>query len=736
VSTARGGEGSRGAGGSGVIGSSGGIGSSGAIGAPGGIGGAGPSGASTALARLRRARRALLGVLTLKALVWAALGAASALGAVLAMDVLIGLDVNARARLTPAPWIAGLVILAWHTAGPLRDALRATDQQVALWFERRLPSLRYALVTQVELGDANVLPALERDVAIAPLEAEVRSAARTALVRPALTLTLLVVLMMLLPAGAVGRVVAPAPGDILDRPGSGTRGTVDPLAAIVVRVQPPAYSGLATSAVDDPATVAALAGSRVTIEGRGRDVRGTVAERVVDATPAGDRWRLTLPMPERATAVTLSGATRERVLVLEPVPDSIPVVRLEAPARDSVFREATGSLTLGAELRDDLGLADGNFELIISAGGGELYSFRTVRAGARQFAAGVRTGPLSATLRLDTLGLKAGDMIHVRAVARDRNDVTGPGRGASETRTLRIARADEYDSVSVEALPPTEPEKGVLSQRMILLQTQELVAKISRLSTNDVARESRLIAVDQTKLRKRVGEVVFMRLGEDDGGEHAHFAGDGHEHGAEGILDPDVILAAAERAANAGANTLLDTHGDESPVVAINRPLLEAYNHMWRASTELETASPAAAIPWMERAIAALQAARAAERIYLRGRPPRVVVDLARVRLIGKDEANPAPRSPRVAVDPIRAQRLARFDAALSVVQATPEAAADSMLVIRVTLPPEERGAALALDAAAVALRRGGDVTLPLAAARRALVDEPPRRSPLTPWGM
>lgn len=696
----------------------------------------GARGASVALARLHRARRALLGVLALKTLLWAALGAACALGAVLALDVLLGLGVEARTRLTPAPWLAGLVILAWHVAGPLREAWRATDQQVALWFERRLPVLRYALVTQAELGAAHALPELERDVASAPLEAEVGAAARAALVRPALTLALLLALMLMLPAGAVGRVVAPAAGDALDRPGSGTRGTVDPLATIVVRVQPPAYSGLSASAVDDPATVAALIGSRITIEGRGRDVRGTIADRVLPATAGDDRWRLTVPMPQRATAVTLAGGARERVLVLEPIPDSVPVVRLELPARDSVFREATGTLVLGAALQDDLGLADGAFELIISAGGGELYSFRTVRAGARSFAADVRTGALEASLRLDTLGLKAGDMIHLRAVARDRNDVTGPGRGASETRTLRIARADEYDSVSVEALPPTEPEKGVLSQRMILLQTQELVAKVPRLSNAEVARESRIIAVDQTKLRKRVGEVVFMRLGEEDAGEHAHFAGDGHEHGAEGVLDPDAILAAAERAANAGAATLLDSHGDEAPVVAINRPLLEAYNHMWRASTELETANPAAAIPWMERAITALQAARAAERIYLRGRPPRVVVDLARVRLSGKDEAEPTARTPRAAVDPIRAQRLARFDAALSVVQAAPAAAADSMLVIRVTLPPEERSAALALDAAAVALRRGGDVTVPLAAARRALVDEPPRRAPLTPWGM
>src|SRR5690606_4310815 len=112
-----------------------------------------------------------------------------------------------------------------------------------------------------------------------------------------------------------------------------------------------------------------------------------------------------------------------------------------------------------------------------------------------------------------------------------------------------------------------------------------------------------------------------LRLGGDeDGGEHSHFAGDGHEHGTEGALDPDAILRAAEAAANVDPTRNLDNHGDETPIVAINRPLLEAYNHMWRASGELETANPEAAIPWMERAIAALQAARAAERIYLRGR--------------------------------------------------------------------------------------------------------------------
>ncbi len=200
-------------------------------------------------------------------------------------------------------------------------------------------------------------------------------------------------------------------------------------------------------------------------------------------------------------------------------------------------------------------------------------------------------------------------------------------------------------------------------------------------------------------------------------------------------MNPDDILAAAERAANVDPTRNLDNQGDETPVVAINRPLLEAYNHMWRAAGELETANPAAAIPWMERAIAALQRARAAERIYLRGRPPQVVVDLARVRLAGKDEARPNTRRPRVPLDPERAERLARFDAALTIVPRDAAAAADSLLLLRVALPEEERGAAIALDAAADALRRGGDVTAPLLAARRSLLSAPPRRGPLSPWG-
>jgi hypothetical protein len=683
--------------------------------------------------RLHRARTRLALAMAARAALLALVAAVGTLLLVLLADVAIGLSAATREAVAVLPWLAGGLTLAWLGWQAYTVARRANDEQLALWFEQRIPSLRYALVTRVGIESPEHEAKLDASIATAPLDQELTNATRRALTPPLIALGIALVLGLLLPRGAVGRVLAPTPGDALDHAAAAVRANADPLATIVVRVQPPAYSGLAASSHDDPATVQALAGSRISIEGIGRDVTAHSAESSTPSRAVGNRWVIALGVPAKAEALRLRSGSRERVLVIEPITDSVPTLRLDAPVRDTVMRVATGSLALSAALTDDFGLAEGAFELIISTGDGELYEFRTLRAAARRFDAGAREATLQGSIGLDSLQLKPGDLIHLRAIATDRNDVTGPGRGASETRTIRVARADEYDSVAVDPAPPSEPEKDALSQRMLLQLTRELVARSRRIGPAATTRDSRRIAVDQTKLRQRVGRIVFERLGEDEG-EHAHFPGDGHAHGQEGPINPDDILAAAERASNNDPSKL-DNHGEETPVVSINRPLLEAYNHMWRAATELETGAPAAAIPWMERAIEALQRARAAERIYLRGRPPAVVVDLARVRLAGKDEGAPTTRSARPSADPLRATRVARFDVALGIVSRDAAAAADSLLLLRVTLPAEERAAIRALDAAATALRQGGDVTRALSNARRALLSRFPDHRPLNGWG-
>jgi hypothetical protein len=137
----------------------------------------------------------------------------------------------------------------------------------------------------------------------------------------------------------------------------------------------------------------------------------------------------------------------------------------------------------------------------------------------------------------------------------------------------------------------------------------------------------------------------------------------------------------------------------------------------------------------MKKALDALQAARSAERIYLRGRTRAVVVDIDRVRLQGKDKGAPGARTPRPAADPSRDDRIRRFDAALQLVRTAPSAAVDSLLLLRLDLLDRDMAAARAIETAANTLRGGHDATSALIRARRALTSVPSLPAPLTSWG-
>jgi hypothetical protein len=642
------------------------------------------------------------------------------------VDALFTLPLVVRMTAPPLAVIASVALLSHYFA---RRRAGADPEDVALWIEARFPTLQYALVTAVDPAYAGRVPEIERGAGLVEFEPAISRAVWRAISRPVIAVAITALVLLFLPAGTVARVATARTGDALSALMLRGR-AVNPLQPVVVRVVPPEYSGIASSAIDDPATVHALVGSRLTIEGRSADdslsaVTAAVGDHDALITINGDRWRLVFTMPNTATAVRFRAGVHQRLLVVEPVMDSIPVVTLTLPVRDSIYRRPSGSVRLTAELSDDLGLASGAFEYIISSGSGENFTFKSGTLGAASFYG--KAGALGLTFRLDSLGLQPGDILHLRAVGRDRNNISGPGVGASETRTLRIARADEYDSVDVDAAPPPEPEKNALSQRMILMMTEALEKRRPTLNRSALLGESQSIAAEQTRLRKRVGQIIFARLGEDNGAEESDTQSK--------PLNRDSLLAAAERANTAKTGTEQEQQGDETPVVAINKPLLTAYNHMWQAASFLELGEPGAAVPEMKKALDALQVARAAERIYLRGNTRPVVVDIERVRLQGKDKGSPALRMPREALDPARAARLARFDVALTLAQTVPAAAADSLLLLRLEVIGHDDIASGALEGAANAIRSGKNVTSAVIRARRILTGGVERRNTISPWG-
>jgi hypothetical protein len=670
----------------------------------------------TARERLRGARW-ILGVGTVSsAVAWAAVSAVLLLLVVAGIDVVVPLSLSLRqAGLALAMLVA--LVAAGITLARARGVLH--EESVALWLEERLPELRYSLVTLLAPVGASSAQ-LERVVAGTHWRAPIERALLRAVGVPLLLLASALLVTRALPAGSTRRAFAPAPGDALARTPVDARNR-SALETIVATVTTPAYSGLAPVTLEQPATITALAGSRLVIEGRRTAAQvsaGLDSQRVAVVADA-DRWRSTLTMPPRAAALHFADGIRERWVVVDPRADSVPVVTLTHPARDSVLRTPIGRIPIVADMRDDFGLAECWFELIISSGGGEQFRFRTLALG-RMNGGNARSLTLRTTLVLDSLRLEPGDVLHLRAMARDRNTASGPGIGSSDTRTLRVLRAGEGDSVAVEGAPPPAADSSLLSQRMLILLTEGLVRKRRSLAHERFVDESRRIAGDQVRLRRRVADVIFARLGGDASGEEQSEA----QETKRGGMTPEQLLQAAE-AATGGADKILDFSEDESPVVATNRPLLEAYQAMWDASRSLEIGEPERALPPMHRALEAIERARQAERLYLRGRPPVVVVDLARVRLSGSRQGvSASARTPRPP-DSHAAGRLHRLERALSLLAGRHEtqrdAAIDSLLLLRVDALADAPALAASLGTAIDALRAGRDATEALATARRGL---------------
>ncbi len=679
----------------------------------------------TALERFRRVVREVRTAVFLSGVVWGFCTLLFVLIVAAVADGLVELPFVARQAV---PFVAVMMAAVAMQQALARAGAVQSRMAVALWIEGRVPQLRYALVTRLDPAGAASADALDRVIHGVNFEAPVRRAAWRLPARATAALLATLAVLLALPRGAVARVTRPTPGDSV----RATSAPGDALAHVAVTVTPPTYTGLAAVTTDDPARVGAVVGSQVHVEGAATGGAVTVTADTVrlDVGTMGGRWQANLAMPSAPTVIRLHHGSRERLLLLEPRPDSAPAVALTLPARDTVLRAAVGALRLGADLADDFGLESGHFEVVISSGEGENFRFRTLLIG-RAALANARIRTLAGVLQLDTLKLAPGDLLHVRAVARDRNTVTGPGVGASETRAIRIARSGEYDSVDVEGAPPPDPLKGIISQRMLIILAEKLERQRASLARATFVDESRRIARDQNALRKQVGDIVFSRLDNGPPGEH-----DGDDERDRGTLTPEQLLAAANEATQRAGAEPLDFAGGESPVVNINRPLLEAYNAMWDAGRELGIGEPRKALPHMYAALAAIQRARNAERIYLRGRPKDVVVDVARVRLVGKTELiGPGARRPRASEDDATLRRLARFDRALGLLSGSRGAATDSLLLLRAELLAAQPAVAAPLAGALDKLRAGGDATQALVDARRALAGMSTGSAPLGSWG-
>jgi hypothetical protein len=109
---------------------------------------------------------------------------------------------------------------------------------------------------------------------------------------------------------------------------------------------------------------------------------------------------------------------------------------------------------------------------------------------------------------------------------------------------------------------------------------------------------------------------------------------------------------------------------------------------------------------------------------------------VAHARLAGKDKGIASTREPRVVGEPVQRRRAESFAHATALLWRNPDAAADTLLVMRVGALGDAPALAAALDDAARTARRGDSraIVLAWARVRRALGGAPVARESVGAW--
>jgi hypothetical protein len=730
-------------------------------------------------------------------------GAVLALGAwlagwvlLVALDLVWPLPAAARLLLRVLPFVAAAALLGGRG---WRAAKGAEAGRLALRAEEEVPQLEHYLTTALEAPAGDGVAALfraraeERLRLLEPFARVSWRVQRTAAAAAGAALLLAAVVALGGPGHVWERWLRPADAEAAG-PAVGGGGPLLPpevrgavrVEGLRWRVMPPAYTRLPAQEYADVATLQALPGSRVELraalppEGVRVEPRVVGGGVLVPERQAG-RWSAgwTLAAGERGVAIELlTGAEvlARRVVPILPLEDRPPQVQLHAPAEDMVVGSATGTVRLRATARDDFGIDQFQLTWIHTSGSGESFSFRegSWQWDRTQAEAGAIHGDFA--LDLAGTGMQPGDVLHVRAVARDGNTVTGPGEGVSNTRVIRVARAGQEAEITTLVGFPIEAEDDpVLSQRMIILMTESLRDRRPAPARAELLHESTDIAVEQLRLRSKVGEEVFVRLSAEEerapppdgfrlrelpgqvaqaeaAGGHGHA---GHDHGPVRATRPppgmteaermEALLAAASRATGMGTPEEQMHFHDQSPIMSMNPTKLAAFNAMWAAERELRQGDLDAALVHEYRALEYMQQLREADRVFVRGSQRVAPIDVGAVRGTGRlRDAAPVARSP-AAPAPGTRDVAGELDALLPGLRtAAPQEASLALAGLALRMLNEQGGdpaaAALVSEAAAAAGAGNADRALALALRARAALaprgvvgSAPPIRGAATP---
>jgi hypothetical protein len=472
-------------------------------------------------------------------------------------------------------------------------------------------------------------------------------------IKPAILLSalalLIFILLEVLPTGHLFKV----------EPANTQRGTEESTLPKLIRLEAknitvaaPSYTGLAAKQTTD-LNLELIAGSTVTWR-----------LQLLDINPQHD-LSIMLPGKQRISLIEqtdndyLASATLkqsgvyhiavdEKILgdihTLAVTADTRPSIRFIAPTQTitELAKDAIPRLQATVSIDDDFGLGRVEILASIASGSGEAVKFRdqtflfdsqSVIDGKTHF---------SKNWDLTELGMQPGDELYFSIRAWDnRQPIAQQSRSAS--KIIRWLE-DEQQAVLADGVLIDFMPEYFKSQRQIIIETKELIADKDTLSNADINRTSRDLGAAQSFLKQKYGQFLGDEF--DSGTPQAMEAGpesehDGHngDKGDEEHADEpqkpatehehDSTEHQTEDADKSGYSTIIEQFGhahgeaDDGNFIKKGIPspkllMKRAIGNMWQAELHLLLSQPELALPFENKALALLNRAKKAERIYVK----------------------------------------------------------------------------------------------------------------------
>lgn len=440
--------------------------------------------------------------------------------------------------------------------------------------------------------------------------------------------------------------------------GSTAEPFVDAPDRLVIVATPPAYTGRGSDRYEDPSEIVALAGSRIDVElvpGHPSVAAtltvGATAEQPLAANASGvlsASFTAREPGSVAVRPVDVRGERRVYLLPLQISEDRAPDVRITSPSADILVEAESrpAFLDVSFEASDDFGLGPMKLAWIRSIGEGDAAEFTRgelpVQTSGRTDSGAVRG---NCRLDLNRLGLVAGSSLVFHVVAQDRNTVTGPSTGLSESLVFEVSVPDPPAPITLADLQPEDFQRFLVSQRMILEKTLKLHARRDRTPKPQYQTESTQLAREQREFKESFDQFIEIHGAHSEAPgvtfanekavtEAQKEAAHGAEHEGE-EREAEDPAAAAEEAHDAAAAARSESHahapGEEATSASTPfRDLLVSIRAMWDAERALGIADTTEAIPHERRALEFLKKAQKATRYFSRVRVTSKPIDLKR----------------------------------------------------------------------------------------------------------